>query len=209
MTNTPLEFCHLALWCDDLERASRTFEEETGFTPLEGGRHERPGTWNKLCGAGSNSYVELIAKDPDRDLNELMRQMISGHPNLAPCVVAFKHTDLEAFAEHAKGCGVQPIGPFTLSRIGEDGSEVFFDALALQHPEYRLPAILDWKDVPHPSQLLGDGVKIIEVNAVSPDPEGLSALLNHLNIPLPVKQSERQGFSARIEGPSGTLETAQ
>ncbi|MEM8987091.1 MAG: VOC family protein [Pseudomonadota bacterium] len=207
MTETPLEFCHVALWCDDLETATATFAEKTGFQPLYGGRHERPGTWNKLCGAGENGYVELIAADPDNKLDGLMRKLLEGHPNLAPCVVAFKCDDLEGFAAKAQQLGVQTEGPFNLSRTSDDGSEVLFEALSLHHPDHRLPVLLDWKDVPHPTTLLGDGVTIVDLEAVSPVPEALSELLQQLNIPLTVRQSERSGFRARIDGPTGTLES--
>lgn len=207
MSETMLDFCHVALWCDDLEKSSVVFAEKTGYQPLEGGRHARPGTWNKLCGAGKDAYVELIAADPDNQLDDVMRRLVEGCADLAPCIVAFKCGDLEDAAVRARECGVDTEGPFSLSRTGEDGSGVEFKALSLHHPKHRLPVLLDWKDVPHPSEILGDGLTIVEIGARSPDPEDLSALLQKLRIPLKVQKAGRSGFHIRIDGPSGTFES--
>ena len=207
MSETMLDFCHVALWCDDLEKSSAVFAEKTGYQPLEGGRHERPGTWNKLCGAGKGAYVELIAADPDNQLDDVMRRLVEGCADLSPSIVAFKCGDLAGAAVKARESGVHAEGPFSLSRTGEDGSEVEFEALSLHHAKHRLPVLLDWKDAPHPSEILGDGLNIVEIGARSPDPQDLSTLLQKLRIPLNVQRADRAGFYIRIDGPSGTFES--
>ena len=120
--------------------------------------------------------------------------------------MAFKCDDLEAFADRAQALGVETEGPFSLSRKGEDGSGIDFEALTLKHPKHRLPVLLDWKDVPHPSQLLGEGVKISEIGLLTPDPDDLTALLQKLGIALEVRQADRAAFFVRIDGPAGTVE---
>ena len=207
MSETMLDFCHVALWCDDLEKSSAVFAKKTGYQPLEGGRHERPGTWNKLCGAGKGAYVELISADPENQLDDVMRRLVEGHADLAPCIVAFKCGDLEEAAVRARNCGVEVEGPFNLSRTGKDGSEVEFGAISLHHPKHRLPVLLDWKDVPHPSEILGSGLNIVEIGGRSPDPDDLLALLQKLRIPLKVQKADRAGFYVRIDGPTGTFES--
>ncbi|MBU2993904.1 VOC family protein [Octadecabacter sp. 1_MG-2023] len=56
---------HLAIAAETLDEGVAWAEERLGVTFLNGGKHERYGTHNKLLGLAGSIYLEVIAIDPD------------------------------------------------------------------------------------------------------------------------------------------------
>ena len=56
---------HLVIAAADLEEGARWIEERIGVSLDAGGRHDTFGTHNRLLSLGPDSYLEVIAVDPD------------------------------------------------------------------------------------------------------------------------------------------------
>lgn len=56
---------HIAVAAETLQEGVDWVEERLGVTLLEGGKHARYGTHNKLLGLQDGLYLEVIAVDPD------------------------------------------------------------------------------------------------------------------------------------------------
>lgn len=206
MNNTRPVFDHLGLWCADLPTSAARFEQAVGVPSMPGGRHEGQGTWNRLVGAGAGAYLELIGLDPDQDARGPIATQAESLDDLAPCLLAFRASDLGSLAETAKQAGFATPGPTSMSRDGGDGRPISWQILFLSHPEHSgLPFFIDWQDTPHPSERLGDGVSISGIWIATPKPEALSCLLGSLGLEVETRYGETARLHAAVTGPGGRL----
>jgi len=60
------ELDHIVLAAPDLDEAKRSFNDQTGVMPMDGGPHENLGTRNALVSFGDGVYLEIIAPDPEQ-----------------------------------------------------------------------------------------------------------------------------------------------
>ncbi|MBS0319599.1 MAG: VOC family protein [Proteobacteria bacterium] len=56
---------HLVIACNSVAEGVDWFTQRTGVAPVAGGKHPTMGTHNAVVRLGADSYVELIALDPD------------------------------------------------------------------------------------------------------------------------------------------------
>ena len=200
---------HLVYAAPDLEAASRNLENLLGVRPSPGGRHEGQGTRNSLIALSPESYLEIIAPDPEQPTPHRPRRF--GIDSLdAPRLVrwAAKGTNLEQLAGRCALGGLD-LGPVTSgSRKRPDGvlltwrftdpSTVVADGI--------VPFFIDWGQSPHPARNAAAGASLIALRAEHPEPARVSKLLALLGIELPVGPGQAPALVATIRGPAGTVE---
>ena len=207
MEKADLAFDHIGLWCTELADSSALFESLTGIRPVEGGRHEGQGTWNRLAGAEGGTYVELIAKDPTQEVLGQIARLAAKLPDLSPCLVAYRSKDLESVAERARSAGCTTPGPFAMSRRGKDGETLNWRILFVTHESFpNLPFFIDWMDTPHPSSTLPPSLSLSELAFSTPDPDGLAQTLGLLGVSAETRYGEAPGLEIKIKGPAGAID---
>jgi len=204
MTETRPVFDHIGLWCTDLAVSAKRFESRFGVPAQAGGRHEGQGTWNRLVGAGSHAYLELIALDESQSARGAIARRASGLPDFTPCLIAYRTCGLSELADRARTAGCETPGPIAMQRDGADGHPISWEVLFITHPLHdMLPFFIDWKNTPHPSKTLGDGIRIGNIHLQTPRASELAALLRRLDIDLNIQPGTAPELHCTLEGPAG------
>ena len=200
---------HLVYAAPDLVAASARLESLLGVRASPGGRHEGQGTRNALIALAPESYLEIIAPDPDQPKPDRPRRFgIDGLD--APRLVrwAAKGTNLEQVAGRAAREGLD-LGPVTsASRKRPDGVLLTwrFTDPATVVADGIVPFFIDWGQSPHPARTAAPGASLVALRAEHPEPARVVKLLALLGIDLPVRPGPAPALVATIRGPAGTVE---
>ena len=209
---------HLVIAAESIEQGVDYVRSTLGVDIPKGGVHKTMGTHNHLMQLGHETYLEVIAIDPDGlipnrprwfNIDErLMRESLRQQPRLITWVM--NTTDLQRTKEQA----AFSIGaPTELSRdrlrwkiaLPEDGR-------LLAHGI--LPYVIQWQSRPHPSNAMADlGCRLVELKVYHNRPAWLKSMLASIDVEDLVKvyelsDSEAPYLSAIIDTPRGvkTLE---
>lgn len=200
---------HLVYATPDLNRGIEQIEKLLGVRATAGGQHPRWGTRNALIALGPNSYLEILAPDPEQPVPQEPRPFGLDELNESRLVAWFINTrDLSQLRAEAVRKGV-PLGEVKSgSRRRPDGVELswqFTDPGVLV-ADGIVPFLINWGDSPHPAGTAASGAELVSLRAEHPDVRTVRGMLRHIGIDLPVKQGVRAALIAVIEGPQGRLE---
>ena len=200
-----LAFDHLIVAARSLDEGVSYVEAILGARLSAGGKHTRMGTHNKLLSLGQDSYLEVIAIDPDAPKPAHRRwynlDAFSGAPRVMNW--ACRTDDLEAALEAAPpGSGK----PMQLNRgdlawqtaVPEFGRLPYDDAM---------PALIEWYSGVRPPQKLPDhGFRLSRLDVFHPDADGLLAAfpaLSGLHGLVSVLNGPEKRLIATISTPEG------
>ncbi|WP_353509744.1 VOC family protein [Intrasporangium sp.] len=192
---------HLVVAADDLERGAQWVADRLGVGLDAGGRHAAFGTHNRLLSLGPDSYLEVIAVDPDAlapdrprwfELDTAaMRERVADGPALVHWVVRVDSVDEIADPlELSRGdnrwvIGVPPDGRMPLSGLA--------------------PSRILWR-TPPPSTLLPDkGVRLRQLVLSTDEPVLVRDALGGVRGPVVVTEGAL-GLSATLDTPTGPVE---
>ncbi|MEM9620141.1 MAG: VOC family protein [Pseudomonadota bacterium] len=147
------QFDHFVLAAPDLQEAKQAFAELSGCMPADGGAHKGLGTHNALCSFGPESYLEIVAPDPQQALDNPITRYLAGLPHATPLHWAIRSDDLQDVAQRALDLGISP-GPIrATTRAQPDGTELNWQLMGLGPQELGglVPFFIDWLDCPHPA----------------------------------------------------------
>ena len=107
----------------------------------------------------------------------------------------------------AEAAGLTTVGPAAGSRETPDGVLLSWTGLYLMGHDYgdQVPFYIDWGKTPHPSDTSAQGLKLLSLQAVHPEPERLAAIYRGLDIAVTVAAGEAPGFELRIGTPKREL----
>lgn len=171
---------HLAVAGETLEDASAHVEEALGVRLLEGGKHEKFGTHNRLLGLKDGLYLEAIAIDPQAPNPERTRwfdlDRFEGQPRLTNWIC--RVPDIEAALSMFPDGAGQPIdltrGTLCWRMAVPPNGRLPFDNL--------FPALIQWQGDLHPAQMLQDSLCRLRRLVVShPDAMALARHLGDLD----------------------------
>ena len=196
---------HLVFATRDLPAAVERFAAATGVEPVEGGRHEGRGTRNYLVGLGPTSYLEIIGPDLERPgtqpawfgIDELTADRL--------VTWAVRPDDIEAAVAAAREVGADLGAIQSMSRSTPTG-EVLSWRLALADPppyDGIVPFVIDWGSSRHPAASGLPSAELVEFGATYPRPGDVGAVLDALDVSLPVAAGEA-GLRAVVAGPGGS-----
>lgn len=181
------QFDHLVVAAATLEQGEEFIAERTGARPQRGGKHAAMGTHNALLRVGVDTYLEVIAVDPDAQPPahprwfELDRPAMKASLEVSPRLVAWAVRCSDIDSARAT-CLIDPGPVHPMSRgefhwritIADDGSLPAGGAL---------PILLAWPDVRHPTDTMPDsGVRLATLAAAHPDPGRIRAALAALGL---------------------------
>jgi len=221
--STRLTLDHLVYGVPDLSEAIDDFEKRLGLSPMLGGRHAGLGTHNAILPLEGESYVELIASDPDGPTPNQPRPF--GLDTLCePRLVtwAVRSRAIETDVQHAREQGFDPGIVFTMSRTEPDGETLEWKLSLLPKPfgDGLVPFVIDWGKSRHPAaapRIPSEAQthnpdddptsygKLSTFSATHPDPAPIRAALHALGVSLDIQPGTIAGLSARLTGPAGSI----
>ena len=202
---------HFMIAANDLAALSHHFTELTGVPVAPGGSHPDLGTHNTLIATTSDTYLELIAPNPELEARSDLREAIEGieTPQLHR-IIALGDLDrfpaiVEAYRQVGVGAVVRP-----LSRRSATG-EVLRWHLLMPAGRNELgifaPLFIDWGTATHPSRSLPPApCTVMGCRAVHPDPERISLLWQEIGFGLPVVEAPEARITLTLDTPNGLVE---
>lgn len=196
---------HLVYASTDLPRASAAIANMLGATPTPGGSHVGRGTYNELLSLGGATYLEVIGPDPAQPAPEGPRPFgIDG--TTAPALVAWcvrPLRPLEEIVSDARAAGIDFGAVAAMSRRRPDGVLLEWE---LTFPQLNgpfgcaLPFMIDWGESAHPTDTLPDGVRLVGLDVVHPDPRLLRAALDIIGLRtgVEVQAGEQPALRAKL-----------
>lgn len=195
---------HIAIAAERLEDSVAALEERFGVGFAPGGKHPVMGTHNRLLSLGPDTYLEVIAVDPDAPKPARVRwfdlDRFSGPTRLNTWIAACE--GLEAtLARMPAGAG----RPVALSRgdlqwqmaVPDDG-RLPFDGM--------FPALIDWQGAaPPPTRLPDVGCRLTRLEVLHPEAERIAAALPTLEDPRILFVTGAVGLRAELETPAGKV----
>lgn len=207
----PANIDHLLYASPELERGMDAIEALLGVRPIPGGRHPRFGTHNALLSLGENSYLEVIAPDPDLPAparGRLVNLSDEDMPRLITWVM--RVPNLAAFVQDPARAR-SGIGPIEAgSRQQADGSLIEWQLTDpyVMPMEGAVPFLIDWGNTTHPARTTPAAGELTGLRIEHPDSSGVRAALAALETDADVADADQCRLFASIQTSDGvrTLE---
>ena len=193
---------HLMYACADLQTGIDEIYELTGVMPALGGSHPGVGTRNALLSLGNNQYLEIIAPDPEQNLQNTFGQLLLDHGGSGIRSWAIACPNLQRVADIAAAQQLASRDIIDMSRTTPDGIEMAWQLLFLHDPH--LPFFIDWQDSPHPSLSTPTGCGLEWFNISAVQAQAYETLLSGLGLPMTVTTGTN-AFSAGLQTPKGAV----
>jgi hypothetical protein len=217
--NAPrLAIDHLAIAAATLDGGVAWARETLGVTVPRGGEHPRMGTHNAVARSGSDTYLEILAINPDAPSPDRPRWFGLDDPDiraelaLAPRIATWvvRTTDIAASLSAARAAGLDLGDPIAMTRGDLAWTIACRDNGSLPEGGV-LPVLIEWPEGPHPSQRMADvGLRLIEITLRHPQPEQLTAWCEALDVRHLVRIDpgvfERPRVVATFDSPQGIFE---
>lgn len=200
---------HLIYAVPDLDAGIEEIEARLGVRPVVGGRHPDYGTRNALLSLGPQTYLEIMAPDPELPRPE--RGRLFGlddleRPSLATWVL--REEEIDAAAQRARAAGVD-LGPVTPgSRQNPDGTVLSWklsDPWA-ERLGWTVPFLIAWGDTPHPAASAPKAGELEGLRIGHPKPEEVRKALAALGVEAEVGRGTPPRIVATIRTASGEVE---
>ncbi len=202
---------HFAIGAASLEAGVDAMRTALGVTIPSGSKHTAMSTHNCVVQAGNDSFLEIIAVDPDAPdpgrrrwftLDEAeTRQRLSERPRALCWVVGTDDLDVVMAASPVD------LGEAMLFTRGERSWRLTVPRDGSLPENGLLPAFIEWSPGPHPSSGMQNlGVTLKSVELQHPDPTRLRAMLEALGVDHLARVTEGNNqLSFRVDSPNGEV----
>ena len=207
-------FDHFIVGISDLDKGMNLIEEMTGVRPVYGGVHPTIGTHNALISLGDHTYLEIIAPNPDADVENLdpvlkaefmepLKQMTS----LTPFLWAVGSRDLAMTGRLLKEAGIELSSPGAGSRKKPDGTVLNWHAAFITAPRSaELPFFISWSETTvSPAEDSPPGCHFEHFSVSSPDPAVLEKLKEQLGLGVAISKASKLKFQLVLNCPMGAV----
>lgn len=199
---------HIVYGVEDLQAGIDELAELLGVRAAPGGKHVGRGTHNALLALGGDSYLEIIARDPDQAEPESPVAFALDRIHL-PRLVGWASpvTDIERRAQQARERGYDPGPVQAMSRRRPDGMLLQW-RLTRHTPDpsrLLLPFLIDWGSSLHPSQASPTGVTLVDLRAEHPSPVDVRRMLAALDVDLVVDEGAEAVLVATLDSARGRV----
>ena len=206
MHNVASNIDHLVYACATLERGMDAIEQLLGVRPVPGGRHPDFGTHNALLALGPETYLEVIARDPESNalvpsaLAELPEDQVS---RLKTWVLRTEEIVQLADIANAAGIGIGSVQ--SGSRDAPDGSKISWQLTdhSAMPMGGAIPFLISWGDTPHPASVVPRAGELLSLTIEHPEAERVRDMLLVLGIDLAVVHAETFKLGAQIQTSCG------
>jgi len=208
-----LTFDHLVIGAANLRQGVDWAVERLGVALPPGGAHPRMGTHNRLTALGPDSFLEVIAVDPEAEPPTRPRWFALDDPaqkarlELCPSLLTWVcgTDDIEASLARARDAGADLGRPVEMTRGGLTWLISIRDDGALAG-NGTLPALIQWPEGAHPAGKMTDlGLRLEVLELRHPEPARLETQLRAIGAePLAtVVRAERPSLRAALRSADG------
>lgn len=192
---------HLIYAAPSLEEGVSRIERLLDMRAIPGGRHPEYGTRNALLALGPETYLEIMAPDPDLvappggrlfALDELDR------PRLVAWVL--RDEEIERRAERAHSAGWKLGRVKSGFRQRPDGTILSWKLTDpyVMHLDGVVPFLIAWGSTPHPASAAPRAGELVELKIEHPDPAAVRAAFKALGLELRVQPGPQPQLVAII-----------
>jgi len=195
---------HLVYAVPDLPAAVTEIAERFGVQAQAGGRHTGRGTHNALLALGPQTYLEIIAPDPEQPDPAVPRPFgLDGvrHSSLVRWALACN--DIDAAVAGARSSGYDPGDVIDGLRADPAGTLLRWRMTAGELAGGLAPFLISWGDTEHPARSAPPGLTLEAFHIEHPDPPSLAPLLTALGADAEIKPAAAAALVARLSGPNG------
>lgn len=184
------QFDHLVVCASDLQQGVRWFEQKSDVTLPFGGSHPLMATHNHLSALSSNSFLEIIAVDPQAAHPSRKRwfglddPMIQERLKVAPAVSTWVvgTRDLKSALEAVSQSGIDAGKPVTQTRGDLQWQIALLDDGSLAY-DGAFPILIQWPEGVNPvSRMENHGIRLNSLQLHHPDAETISRGLGALGM---------------------------
>lgn len=196
---------HLLWGAPDLDVAVADLQERSGVRADFGGHHPELGTHNALARLGERVFLEVIAPAPALPPGALARQLASlASPALL--MWAARTDDAHRVAARAIAAGLKAtVVPGHRARPGGEVARWTNVFVAGHGLGTLVPFFIQWEGDYHPAQDAPPGLGLRSFVIETPEPAGLRALLDSLDVEATVRKGRRDRLRATCDTPRGKL----
>ncbi len=203
----PMLIDHLVYGAPDLRAAADDLFERFGVRAADGGQHVGRGTHNALLALGPNTYLEIIAPDPDQPTPQGPRPFGVDQlkePRLIGWAVSCD--DIEAAIADWRAHGYDAGEPIDMQRNSPSGVVLRWRLTLNALAGGAVPFLIEWGDTEHPSASAPKGLTLETFVVEHPDPASLTPILAPLAVEVTVNAASDVRLVAHIRGPNGPAE---
>jgi hypothetical protein len=199
--------CDHLLWgAADLDAAVAALAERTAVHAAAGGRHPDLGTRNALAALGRKRFLEVIAPDPTLPPGALAGRLAAmTTPRLIMWAARTRSAAETAARATAEGYRAAVVDGH---RARPDGTVVrWTNVFVSDHGAGMLvPFFIEWHGGSHPADDGPRGLRLRELRGETPEVEALRAVLEALDVRLPVRKAPVARLVAVLDTPRGRVE---
>jgi len=153
LKNRQIEIDHIVVAAPDLDAAKQEFFDATGVMPADGGPHPGGGTRNALVSFGDGCYLELIAPDPQQELEGTNGQRFAALATSELLHWAVRSSNLAQLATRFTAAGLTPGAVRDMARVAPSGERLQWQLMGVRDRDLAglMPFFIDWQNTPHPS----------------------------------------------------------
>jgi hypothetical protein len=199
---------HLVWGVPHLGKGIAEFEGRTGVNPVEGGSHPEFGTHNALASLGPDSYLELLALDPEHTAPPVgLGTLVETMHRPALVTFAARVDFADALAGRARSAGLTA-EVITGSRDMPHGETLEWRNVVLGNHRFAesMPFFIEWgHGTTHPAESSPPGCTLASLEVRHPDADALRDLFAALGLSVAVHAASRPGIVAALDTPNGTV----
>ena len=195
---------HLVYAVPSLPAAAAEIAERLGIRAQAGGKHIGLGTHNALLALGPQTYLEIIAVDPEQPEPPASRPFgigSVGHGSLVGWALACE--DIDAAVAGARSHGYDPGDVVDGQRTRPTGTVLRWRSTSATANSL-VPFLISWDDTEHPARSAPRGLTLETFHIEHPDPASLAPLLTALGADVEIKPAAAAALVARLSGPNGS-----
>ncbi|MEZ5280499.1 MAG: VOC family protein [Acidimicrobiales bacterium] len=198
---------HLVYRVPDLNRGGAFISALTGVSPTRGGPHPGAGTHNSLLSLGPETYLEIIATDPDQ-ADHTGPRPFGVDPDASQQLVTFAvhpgpGESLAGVAAVMAELGFDPGPSRSMSRVTPAGQTLTWTLTSA--PQGPVPFVIDWGATTNPAGTSPGGCSLVELHCCWPEPGRLQELHQALSINSQILRGEPAVFAV-IDTPHGRVD---
>jgi hypothetical protein len=195
---------HLVYAVPSLPAAVTEVAERLGVRAQAGGKHIGLGTHNALLALGPQTYLEIIAPDPEQPKPPAPRPFgidSVSHGRLVTWALACE--DIDAVVAGARSHGYDPGDVVDGQRTEPTGTVLRWRMTIGETADGLAPFLISWGDTEHPARSAPHGLTLETFHIEHPDPASLVPLLTALGADFEIKPAAAAALVAGLSGPNG------